>query len=253
MGLLDFFKRMKRNENVIYRLLWFEIQVTPFTFRFAILPEQPILIGYEGENGEKGKTMLIRYEHVPDVYESTVERVDVLVKESGVLELAPYNAEYAFSDDWIGKSAVHIRIAYADNTSWAGVFMLDELPKEINVLVQSLKELGKQIVLEQGSQKISAESAKTYIEPENNAAQKASPKVIVKINIDTSGKTFANGKEVTLLQLVEILDDLKNNNGCVWYSREAPDQEPSELVLGHIEKVLAAVADRELPIRLSVD
>ena len=51
MGILNFIKRQKP-ENVVYRLVWFELQIAPATYRFAIMPEQPILIGYEGDNGD---------------------------------------------------------------------------------------------------------------------------------------------------------------------------------------------------------
>ncbi len=40
------------------QLIWFELQITPFAFRFAILPKQPILIGFIGKV-QKGLTLLI--------------------------------------------------------------------------------------------------------------------------------------------------------------------------------------------------
>lgn len=249
MGLFDFARR-KKPESVIYRLVWFELQIAPASYRFAIMPDQPILIGYEGENGEKGATMLIRYEHVPDVYERTVEKVSALIKKSGILNLPQKNPAQAFADSSMSRSSVHVRLTYADNTRWAGVYTSDAIPEPVATLIRDTKELAKQIMKEQTSDTIDGDTAKGFLVPEKNAAQKDAPSIIVKVKVLQSGKITANGQEVTLAKLGTILDDLKQKDGGVWYFRESPEQEPPESLVTTIAHVMDAIASRRLAVRL---
>jgi hypothetical protein len=249
LGIFSFMNRQKP-ENVIYRLVWFELQIAPASYRFAIMPEQPILIGYEGENGEKGATMLIRYEHVPDVFERTVEVVDGLVKKSGILSLPPSNPDQAFDDTAMTSPSIHIRIAYADNRRWAGFYSIDAPPEAVAALVRDTKGLAKQILQEQTGEKIDGETAHSFLDPEKNIAQKNAPSVIVKVKVLQSGKITANGQEVSLSELGTILDDLKQKEGGVWYFREEPEHEPSGSLAMTIQSVIDAIVSRELPVQL---
>jgi hypothetical protein len=249
LGLFSIKKRQKP-ENVTYRLVWFELQIAPASYRFAIMPEQPILIGYEGENNEKGATMLIRYEHVPDVFERTVERVDELVKKSGILGLPPSKPDQAFDDTAMTTPSIHIRIAYADNRRWAGFYSIDAPPAAVASLVKDTKVLAKQILQDQSSEKIDGETAHSFLEPDKNIAQKNAPSVIIKVKILQSGKITANSQVVSLSELGKILDDLKEKDGGVWYFREDPEHEPPESLATTIQSVIDAIASRELPIQL---
>ena len=67
-----------------YRLTWFELQVAPMEYRFAIIPKQPILVGSIGENKA---TILLRYDVDPKSYDKTVESIDKLIKELGIMQL----------------------------------------------------------------------------------------------------------------------------------------------------------------------
>ena len=249
LGIFSFLNRRKP-KNVIYRLVLFELEIAPDSYRFAIMPAQPILIAYEGENGEKGTMMLIRYEHVPDVFDRTVEKVDGLVKKSGILRLPHSNSDKAFDDATMTSPSIHIRIAYADNSRWAGFYSIDAAPKAVNNLIQDTKVLAKQLMREQSNEKIDGETAQAFLDPEKNVAQKDVPSIIVKVKVFQSGKITANGKEVSLPELEEILDDLKQKDGGVWYFREEPDHEPPESLALTIEKVIDAITSRQLPVRL---
>lgn len=252
MGLIGFFRHKKTN-TIIYRLVWFELQITPDTYRFAILPEQPILIGLEDGAGDKGATMLIRYEHVPEVYEKIVEKVDSILRKHKVLSLAPQDPERAFKDEYMEKPRIHIRVSYADNTQWASVYYLDKMPTEIEALIQDTKALARQVLQEQSKESIDGDTAKAYLKPESNTAQQDSPRIIIKIKVYNSGKIAMNQKEVSLTELASALDDLQNKKGAVWYYRESPDKEPSESVIKTIKAVLDTVASRNLPIHLQTE
>lgn len=249
MGLFDFMQRKKPTEP-IYRLVWFELQIAPASYRFAIIPEQPILIGYEGQNGEEGATILIPYDHAPEVYERTVEMVDDIVKKCGIMELPLTRPEMAFADSSIEEPSVHIRLAYANDARWAGFFPLDGFPEPVAALIRDTKVLAKQTMQAQTSEVIDGDTAHSYLAPEKNTAQKNAPSVIVKVEVFLSGQITANGEKVTLKELDSLLDDLKQKNGGVWYYRESPEQEPPESLVSTIEDVMDAIASRKLPVRL---
>lgn len=236
-----------------YRLIWFEIQIAPFAYRFAILPEQPILIGLEGENGEKGVTMLIRYDHAPAVFDKTVEQVDALIMQCGLMELPLNNPDMAFADAQMKTPGVHLRLTYADQTRWAGVYALDQLPAPVATLLQETKNLARLIMQQMAHETIPGEKAMEHLEPERNAAQKNSPTVIVKVRVSRRGSIGVNDREVSLTELQTILDDLKAKNGTVWYYREESDQEPTEATTKTIEQVLDAIMIRKLPLQLQTE
>ncbi len=252
MNLFGFLKG-KKPDAVTYRLIWFEIQIAPFAYRFAILPEQPILIGLEGENGEKGLTMLIRYDHAPQVFDKTVEQVDALIKQCGILGLPLTNPGLAFADAQMKTPGVHLRLAYADQTRWAGVYALDQLPAPVATFLKETKDLARLIMQQMAHETIPGEQAMEHLEPERNAAQKNSPTVIVKVRVSRMGAIGVNDREVSLPELHAILDDLKAKNGTVWYYREESDQEPSEATTRTIKQVLDAVIIRKLPVQLQTE
>ena len=72
------------------------------------------------------------------------------------------------------------------------------------------------------------------------------PKVL-QIAVASSGQITANGSPTTLEALAPLLNDLAKKKGEVWYYREVPNAEPHPNAL----KVLSAIIDRNLPVRLS--
>ena len=249
MGLFGLFKK-KKPDSVHYPLTWFELQVAPSAYRFAILPKQPILIGFKGENGDKGATLLLSYDDVPEVYEKTVEKVDAIVQNSGLLSLVLKNPELAFSDDTMKQQSLHIRIAYGDDNRWASVYILDDLPVELNSLLSETKLLARKMLKEQTNDKIDGNTALKYIDPENNTAQDKSTKIVVKVRVRNSGIINVDNREVSISELESILDDLKEKNGAVWYYRDSPNEEPTERASKTMESVIDTITNRKLPIRL---
>lgn len=249
LGIVNFSKQ-EQPENLIYRLVWFELQVAPASYRFAIMPDQPILVGYEGENGEEGATMLINYEQVPEIFEQTIENVDALIKKNNMLSLPPINPEQAFADATMTAPSIHVRIAYADNKRWAGFYPIDNPPPALAALIQETKALAKQLIHQQNNKRIDGETAQSLLEPEKNTAQQDTPSVIIKVKVLESGKLTVNDQPISFSQLGAILDDLTTKNGGVWYFRENPEREPSPALLKIIESVLDEIAARHLPVRI---
>jgi hypothetical protein len=148
------------------------------------------------------------------------------------------------------EPSVHIRLAYADDNRWAGYYPLGDEPEAVRSLLRDTKALAKQLMQKQSNQIIDGDTAHSHLAPEKNAAQKDEPSVIVKVKIHLSGEITANGEKVTLAELGTTLDELKQENGGVWYFRESPEEEPPKSLDPTIEAVLDAITSRSLPVRL---
>ena len=70
---------------------------------------------------------------------------------------------------------------------------------------------------------------------------------VLKIAITASGQISADGRPTTVEALITILRELAKNKGEVWYYREAPLADPHPNAM----KVLSAIVDNNLPVRLS--
>src|ERR1700756_3265387 len=75
----------------------------------------------------------------------------------------------------------------------------------------------------------------------------ADSRKVLKIAITASGQISADGRPTTLEALIPTLHELAKNEGEVWYYREAPQDDPHPNAM----KVLSAIADNNLPVRLS--
>jgi biopolymer transport protein ExbD len=70
---------------------------------------------------------------------------------------------------------------------------------------------------------------------------------ILKIAVTATGQISADGRPITLEALIPMLRELAENKGEVWYYRDAPEADPHPNAM----KVLEAIVDQSLPIRLS--
>ena len=72
-------------------------------------------------------------------------------------------------------------------------------------------------------------------------------KPILKISVLQSGKIFLDGKESSMAQVEENLDQLKKKGGEVWYFREAGQQSAPPVAMQVVRMVVA----KRIPITLS--
>ena len=70
---------------------------------------------------------------------------------------------------------------------------------------------------------------------------------ILKVAVMADGRITVNGAPATMGSLRESLKKLSQQNGVVWYYREAAHSEPPPIA----KQVIQAVIDARLPIRLS--
>ena len=70
---------------------------------------------------------------------------------------------------------------------------------------------------------------------------------ILKISVFQSGSIHVNGVAVSLSELVDRLDKIRNARGTVWYYRESASAEPPKEAMLVIKEII----DRKLPIKMS--
>lgn len=70
---------------------------------------------------------------------------------------------------------------------------------------------------------------------------------VLKVAVFSDGHLTVDGAAATLETLQQSLRDLSKHHGVVWYYREVAQQEPPPIAM----KVMQAVADAKLPVRLS--
>jgi hypothetical protein len=236
--------------SLTYRLTWFELQIDPFVYRFAYSPGHPLFISLSGKNGEKGSVLLVRQDHVPEVYDQTIERLNALIRASGVLQLPMERPNQAFSDEATKANNVHLRFRFADNTAWASVYAPDAVPPEVSHLLDEAKFLARELVAGQANQKIDGDQALEHLKSDEQSPGGSSPNIVLKIRISATGVIAVDERIVTITELEHALNELKQRKGVVWYHREAGASVPSPETVAIIKQVLDAVMARELPIKL---
>ncbi len=74
--------------------------------------------------------------------------------------------------------------------------------------------------------------------------------VVMRLHISNVGEIVVDHRLVQLPELESLLSELSAKSGEVWYTREAPDDEPAHATTEVIQQVLDAVIARKLPVRL---
>ena len=75
----------------------------------------------------------------------------------------------------------------------------------------------------------------------------ADSRKVLKVAIPATGAITADGRPTTIEALIPILRELAKEKGEVWYYREYPEADPHPNAM----KVLSAIVDNNLPVRLS--
>jgi hypothetical protein len=229
-----------------FRLVWFELQVCPFEFRLAIIPGQPVLIGYGSGNGEEGQTALMPYEGNEKTVDWLIDSLDARIRTNRIFETPPLAAEQAFTDAAMQTPSLHIRAAYADDKRWAAVFPLNGMPANVQALLEETRQLGKQVIERQKLTALPPESALAMVDSVKNAEAPRPAAVVAKVKVTRSGNIFVNGRPMKLQELTRTFQLLKEKGGAVWYHREdAAGDPPAEAIA-----VIKAVTEAKLPIRL---
>ena len=86
--------------------------------------------------------------------------------------------------------------------------------------------------------------------PANSAEPNGAGPAVMKLHISNAGEILVDYRLVQLPELENLLSDLSAKSGEVWYTREAPDDEPTQATTAVIQQVLDAVIARKLPVRL---
>lgn len=126
------------------KLTWFELMICPFTFRLAVTPGYSLLFGYKDENSEQRHTTVLRYKEQKARIESILESLHWLVQVNGILSLPQNRAQDAFQAKSMNNPpSLHLRIAYSDQSSWASVYAMDQVPPQVQALLDQCDYLGR--------------------------------------------------------------------------------------------------------------
>lgn len=223
-------------------ITWFEIQETPNIYRFAIIPKQPILIGFKGEDGKAGKTILLSKSKNSKLYKEVKEKIEMLISKHKLMTLESHNSKDVFAKNLMAERGLHIRFAQDDGKRWVTMFEENKIPKSIKTFMTDSKVLAREI-MELSSEEVDGKKALEALKE----------KEILKVKIFITGKIFINNKESTMEELNLKLDGLKDKNGLVWYYRESPEKKVSKSTGKIIDSVTQSIISRGLPVKLVED
>lgn len=228
------------------RLTWFELQLCPFHFRLAILPGQRALIGFSPVEGSEDCTALMPYAGNEAAVDGLLAALDGAIRKNRIFETEQRTPEHAFAEAAMQTDSLHFRAAYSDNRRWAAVYPWDELPANVQALLEECQQLGRQTLQARELGPLAPEAALALAEPAEKAVAPSERGSVAKVKVTASGQIYLNGRAADRSDLREALMRLKEERGAVWYYRENPAGEPSEAAI----TVIKAIAEARLPIKL---
>lgn len=236
------------------QLVWFELQVCPFEFRLAVIPGQPVLIGFAGSGQQQGETTLMPYDRNRGAVNALVNALDAAIGKSDIFSTPPHAAEQAFVEAAMQMASLHFRAAYSDNRRWAAVYLLDEMPGNIRALLDESHRLAKQTLMQNATAPVAPATAIAMVAENKNSA--APPEIAAleaavkaKVKVMHSGQVFLNGQAADLVSVRQALSQLKQDGGVIWYHREPPNNPADEPPHAAME-IIKAVVELQLPIKL---
>ena len=228
------------------RLTWFELQLCPLQFRLAILPGQRALIGFSPVEGSEDCTALMPYAGNEAAVDGLLAALDGAIRKNRIFETEQRAPEHAFAEAAMQGASFHFRAAYSDNRRWAAVYPLDELPANVQALLEECQQLGRQTLQARELRPLAPEAALALADPAKKAAAPLEHGGVAKVKVTASGQIYLNGLAADLSDLREALMRLRDKRGVVWYYRENPAGEPPKEAMA----VIQVVAEARLPIKL---
>jgi hypothetical protein len=98
---------------------------------------------------------------------------------------------------------------------------------------------------------MSGEEAMEMVSPQAQPEASKPGAAIAKVKVTLSGEVYLNGHPVSVEELRDGLDRVKDVGGEVWYYRECPQREPPPEVSGVVKSVIDMISELKLAIRLS--
>lgn len=224
------------------RLTWFELQVCPSAFRFAALPGQAILIGFDGPEG----TSLVPYaKGARETYLRIMDALNDVVDRHRVLETEMRDPDGAFEDgEAMGGPSLHFRFARGEETAWASVFPLDEMPGNVRALLEECQALAREVLAECPSRVVSGDEAREVM---HSGGEPPPPERVVRVTVRRDGRLFVDCQPMGVAELQALLFGMRDGGGGgVMYHRESPEEEGPAIV----DAVIDAITAARLPIRL---
>ena len=138
-------------------LAWFEVQECPHEFRFAILPNQPLLFGCHPEPGAEVCTWLLAPGQDAALVRTLIGKLGQLVQLHHVLAPLPQSPTNAFSPSAMATPSLHLRVAFGPDRSWQSCYDGNHIPATILAFYDDVKALGLREIAGRPGQNIPAE------------------------------------------------------------------------------------------------
>jgi hypothetical protein len=135
-------------------IVWFELQIAPLEFRFAVLPGQPILFG-----SSDTATWLLRAKENPDAAKALAIGLADVLRSHPFHRSPPNEPEKCFQPEVLKTPSFHLRVAWADGTRWETYHARDAIPPGLIELVEACRRLGLEKIASLGGRRLSAEEA----------------------------------------------------------------------------------------------
>ena len=136
------------------KLDWFELQITPHVFRFAVLPNQPVLIGFGTVATQPTPSEPIVEQVKPATYlispatnsvqvDLIVSLLDDLIEKHQVFQSPSHEPHKTFQDVYLHVPSLHLRIGYGTRR-WQSWYAKGDgnLPENIREFMAACYGLG---------------------------------------------------------------------------------------------------------------
>jgi hypothetical protein len=112
-----------------FELQWFELQVSPHEFRFALARGSDGLIAYKRNKNSKCENFLLQYKQQGNI-EPAFVCLQFLLHKHKVIETPVHMPEKVFQPDTLSIPSMHLRFRYVKR-NWQSWYLMNEIPSNI--------------------------------------------------------------------------------------------------------------------------
>jgi hypothetical protein len=228
-------------------LTMFELQVCPSELRLAVALGQTALFGYKPTPRARPRAVTLRYEGNEESFKSILESLRWLLIANNVIESPQHNASSAFDPKEMNEPSLHLHVAFADGQKWGCVYPMEELPANLQSLVEQCKYLGHRD-LETTVPVRDKPSAEETASAFSFDTAEGTGRPLARVRVTREGDTELNGTRLNSGDLFEALRVLRRQGGEVYYQEEAVPERDDAPARDAARFVLDAVRALGLPL-----
>lgn len=247
--------RLRVAFDVSRPITWFEMQIAPFTFRFAVAAGKEVLFSDNAPNSRHPQETFVLEER-SDLFLSALT---AMAAGYGDVFGGPQTApDRCFTQDMMQQPSFHLRVAWDNHYRWASMYPLNQLPPRVRQLFEDSRAVFEQVVAQIPTQRGSADEAhgvldrveqQQRLDERLQRAQAAG--AVARIKVLQNGDAYLNGRKMRVRRIISTLKDIQAKEGVVIYFREQPERDPTPAAEKTFKALLDEVSALRLPIMLS--